>query len=593
MRRIIEAEQCCGCLACFDVCAKNAISVSTERGYSYPVINEDKCVNCKKCESVCPVLNHAENEDYDTCDPQVWAAWNASTQKLKDSTSGGMFVAMAESFIGKGGYVCGCEFSEDFKSCHHVVICGKDEIGRLTHSKYFQSDMRGAYSSILCLLKEGKEVLFCGTPCQAAALHRFVGEKWRDNLTIVDLFCKGVPSQVVHEKYLTMLERKHKSKIVYFRAKSKAKGWGKFFTEVKFSDGTTKYLRSPLDNLFVSQAIDVRPSCAACEYKGLDRVSDATIGDYWGITGLDPQKVSRGVSALLVSTEKGQRLVELMGDSIEKVPRTVFDVSNFRNPGFTQKIVLGSQYDAFYNDLETMPFERVIRKYAANNSIPAITWRKIKWGLSKLKGISIPKFLYINFMCPHVKRGKGAYIIPGPHTIFTFEKGSKLIIEHGKALINFRKPKGSNAEAWIQLGENATMMVHEGLDMRNCRFVVQSNAVLEIGDLEMNGLCNIVVRKRVTMGRDVMIARNVNIYDSDYHPFSLYDDIQTVATKPVVIQDHVWIGNGSYIMKGVTLGEGCVVSAASVVIKSVKPGSMVSGNPAKEMAKNIFWSKGH
>lgn len=593
MVNLLEKEQCCGCLACYDLCAKHAISVKIERGFVYPQIDTDKCVNCKQCEKVCPILNHVENEECDNYDPKVWAAWNTSEKTLNDSTSGGMFVAMAEAFLEKGGYVCGCEFSDNYKSCHHTIISEIDQLKRLVHSKYFQSDTRGIYSEILGLLKNGKEILFCGTPCQAAALHVFVGEKWRGNLTIVDLFCKGVPSQVVHEKYLTLLEQKNHSKILYFRSKSKAKGWGKFFTEIKFANGRTKYIRSPLDNLFVNQAIDVRPSCANCEYKGLDRVSDATIGDYWGITGLDRKIVSRGVSALVVNTEKGQKLVELMGDKIEKTPRTVFDVSNFRNPGFSQKVVLNEHYNDFYDELEEKTFAHVLKKYSVNNTLPAIMWRKLKWVLSKVKGISLSKFVYINFLCPHVQRGKGAFILPGPNTIFTFAKGSKLIVEQGKALINFRKPKGSSAEAWIQLGENATMIVHEGLDIRNCRFVVQKDGVLEIGDLEMNGLCNIVVRKKVTMGKGVMIARNVNIYDSDYHPFSLYDDVQKVATKPVVIQDHVWIGNGAYIMKGVTLGEGCVVSAASVVIKSVKPGSMVSGNPAKEVAKNIFWSKGH
>ena len=593
MRTVVDKEKCCGCLACADICPKKAISIVSDKGFKYPAVDEALCIDCKKCEKVCPVISKAENKDYDDFETVVWAAWNASEEKRKDSTSGGMFVEIAEKFIENKGYVCGCEFRGDFKSCRHVLISKDEDIRRVTHSKYFQSDLDGVYADILGILKAGNKVLFCGTPCQAAALYNFVGEKWRKDLTIVDLFCKGVPSQVVHEKYLNLLEQKAHSKIVYYRSKSKAKDWGKFFTEVKYENGAIKRIRSPLDNLFVTQALDVRPGCALCRYKGLDRVSDLTIGDYWGIAGIDKATVSKGVSALVVNTAKGQELVGLLGDSIEKEQRSIFDVSNFKNPGFSQQIKLGKKYDAFYNDLENQPIEKVIKKYAMNNSLPAIAWRKFKWGLSKFKGISWPKFIYINFLCSHVQRGRGAYIIPGPHTIFDFQKGSKLVVEHGKALINFRKPRGSKAEAWIQLNENAAMIIHEGLDMRNCRFVVQPNAVLEIGDLEMNGLCNIVVRKKVTIGRGVMAARDVNIYDSDYHPFSLYDDVQAVATKPVIIQDHVWIGNGASIMKGVTLGEGSVVSAGSVVIKSVKPRSMVSGNPAKEAAKDIFWSKGH
>ena len=433
--------------------------------------------------------------------------------------------------------------------------------------------------------------MFCGTPCQAAALYNYVGEKWRENLTIVDLFCKGVPSQKVHEKFLSMLEKQNNSKITYYRSKSKTKGWGKFYTEVHYANGKTEFIHSPLDNLFVTQALTVRPACANCAYKGLERVSDITIGDYWGITGIDRSIMKKGISAILVCTEKGQQLIDAVGDTIQKEIRSVFDVSGKKNPGFSEKIILGDRYYQFYDDLDKLPFKKIVKKYATNNSKPAIAWRKFKWICSKLPYISFTKLIYINFFCKHVQRGKRAIIIPGHNTVFEFQKGSKLIIEQGKAFINFRKPKGSKAEAWIQLNENATMIVHEGLDMRNCRFIVQKGATLEIGELEMNGLCNMVVRKSVKMGKGVMIARNVNIYDSDYHPFSLYDDVQQIVSKPVVIEDHVWIGNGSYITKGVTIGEGSVVSAASVVIKRVKPHTMVSGNPATEVAKDIFWGK--
>lgn len=593
MSFVIDKEKCCGCMACLDSCPKKAISKTIDKGFYYPIINESLCVGCNKCHAVCPMLNKIENDDYDDFDTSAYAAWNSSDEKLKDSTSGGMFVAFAEKFIENGGCVCGCEFASDFKSCHHSIISQKSEINRIIHSKYFQSDTSGIYQEIDRLLRNNTPVLFCGTPCQCAGLFNYIDQKNRDKLTIVDLFCKGVPSPIVHKKYVEILEKKARSKVSYFRSKSKVKGWGKFFTEVVFENGKTLFVRSPLDNLFVDKCLNVRPSCSACKYKGYDRVSDITIGDYWGVSGLDNEIVKKGVSALIINTEKGQQLIESLEDTIIKREKSVFEISNHRNPGFSKTIVLGKQYSNFYNDLEKKPFRKVIKKYASNNSKLAIAWRKFKWAFSKLKYVSIHKFIYLNFFCSHIKRKKGAYIIPGPHSIFEFEKGSELIVEKGRVQINCIKPKGSKVESWIQLNEGAKMIIHGSSDMRNSRFIVQKDAVLEIGDLEMNGLCNIVVRKNVKIGNGVMIARGVNIYDSDYHPFSLYDDIQTVSTKPVVIKDHVWIGNGASIMKGVTIGEGAVISARAVVVKNVKPRSMVFGNPAEEIAKDIYWSKGH
>lgn len=91
--------------------------------------------------------------------------------------------------------------------------------------------------------------------------------------------------------------------------------------------------------------------------------------------------------------------------------------------------------------------------------------------------------------------------------------------------------------------------------------------------------------QNVKIGNFVNIAWDCNILDRDYHAF----ESETEIIKPVVIEDHVWIGARSIILKGVTIGEGAVVAAGSVVTRDVPPKCLVAGNPAKVIKENVTW----
>ena len=117
------------------------------------------------------------------------------------------------------------------------------------------------------------------------------------------------------------------------------------------------------------------------------------------------------------------------------------------------------------------------------------------------------------------------------------------------------------------------------------------NAVVKIGDKTyINHDSEIRCRERVTIGNNVSIAYNVLIQDSDYH--TMYDEVGNPKpeTLPITIEDNVWIGAGAMILKGVTLGEGCVVAARSVVTKNTPPYSLVAGNPARVIKEHIVHS---
>lgn len=89
----------------------------------------------------------------------------------------------------------------------------------------------------------------------------------------------------------------------------------------------------------------------------------------------------------------------------------------------------------------------------------------------------------------------------------------------------------------------------------------------------------------VNIGLNCNISWDVCIMDRDYHKFNSPTEI----IKPVNIEDNVWIGCNCLIMKGVTIGEGAVVAAGSVVTKDVPPKTVVGGNPAKVIKEDIYW----
>jgi acetyltransferase-like isoleucine patch superfamily enzyme len=117
---------------------------------------------------------------------------------------------------------------------------------------------------------------------------------------------------------------------------------------------------------------------------------------------------------------------------------------------------------------------------------------------------------------------------------------------------------------------------------------------LVIGDNTFIGhACGFNAGRSIRIGRSCLLATGVLIYDADGHPLDAKRRRAGESTPPdaiasVVIGDDVWVGNGALILKGVTIGDGAVIAARSVVTKDVPPDTIVAGNPArviKELAR--------
>ena len=315
---ISNKEDCCGCNACGDICAHSAISFKTDHeGFWYPEVDKDKCVDCGLCEKVCPVIQPARNViRYEV--PIVYAAYAKDEEIRLDSTSGGLHSMFAQLFYAKNGFVGGAIY-QDNHLVKHIVSSDPAKLKEIRSSKYLQSNMEGQYKEVKRLLIEGKDVLYCGCPCQIQALHKFLRKDF-ENLTTCDFICRGVNSPKVFLKYMEMLEKEYGAKATKIKFKNKKWGWHNFSLRVNFANGK-EYCKDRWHDLFFIGYLlagnFTRPSCYNCHFKGFPQKADITLADFWGIENLDiKMDQDKGTSLVMINSEKGKRLFNAIKDKI-------------------------------------------------------------------------------------------------------------------------------------------------------------------------------------------------------------------------------------------------------------------------------------
>lgn len=355
---IDSAEKCCGCTACENICPHNAISMQPDNlGFLYPVVNNNRCVECGLCEKVCQfkeVYNRYENFS----SPQVYALRLLEEEQLTRSQSGGAFFAIASHFIKNGGFVYGAAFNEQWEVIHKRVDNLKD-LESLRLSKYVQSNLSNIFLSVRNDLKENKTVLFTGTACQIAGIKSYIPQRLHENLYCIDIICHGVPSPQIWKDYLHYLEKKYHSKIISACFRNKRFGWHGAKETFILENG--KELIRQTSNRLYFNGLSIRKSCASCKFTNLNRVGDITIGDFWGLPKDSPyEKDNRGLSLILINSLKGDYILQYIKKDCIIEPSTT---QKCLQPQLQYPARLSPLQDAFIKDYELYGFKYVGKKY--------------------------------------------------------------------------------------------------------------------------------------------------------------------------------------------------------------------------------------
>lgn len=603
MIEITRKEECCGCNACGDVCPKDAITFSVdEEGFWYPIVDKNKCVNCGLCDTICPLKTECKSRANNNKEPECFAAEHKSIEVIFNSTTGGMFTALADAMYTQKGYVGGAIHNDDF-SVSHFISNDRNDLIKLRRSKDLQSNAEGFHKRVKELLDDGNKVLVCGVPCQIAGLLNFLRKDY-ENLITVDLICAGVNSPKVWRKYLDYIEEKNGSKIVWTENKSKEYGWDKLTQKFVFENGE-EYFDTDKTSLFIHGYIVshlyCRPSCYECNFKGFPRMGDITIGDFWGITKYTKNHHSNmGTNLVMINSDKGKAYFDKIKKRIN-CEQTPMEWALSGNPLLVKPISkLSDKREAFFEDLDTMPFDQLIQKFepAKNSGIkaklmPLKAVAKFALHFAKVTRMQ-PKAVFQSIKYSGIKNlfhKKG--IICGTNCHINIAKTAKLNIDGVLTLGRKDKFPKSKLESRLFVGEGATLNILGEFKVdADCEIVIFNNAELTIHGSKLaysdaNEGLRIICGERIELMHDVGIGRNVMIRDTNGDHYMNTAGYR--PTRPVIIGEKAWLCESCTIMPGVKVGRGGIVGACSMVTKSVPAHTLVSGSPAEVVRENVLW----
>lgn len=363
MEEIVSKKMCTGCTACVNICPRKAIIMKVDSdGFKYPVIDQEKCINCGLCEKTCPVINTKSKDSLNIC----YVAYNKSFIERMNSSSGSIFSLIANYILNNRGIVIGAAFDNN-NHLRHIAIDKKEDLNPLRKSKYLQSDLNDIFKYIKDQTKT-RRVLFVGTPCQVAGLKAFM--KNNDNLITIDLCCHGVPSPKLFSKFVKELENKYNDKLINYDFRDNESGWDSYSNTFEFINNkiSERNKENNYMRLFLAN-VALRESCYNCNFKLGNKYSDITLGDYWGIKNYYPEMYNKeGVSAIIINTENGKQIFNSICSDINYKKCTIDEITN-GNPCLIESVKRPVNRDKFFNDIEKKSTNELVKKYIPKVSL--------------------------------------------------------------------------------------------------------------------------------------------------------------------------------------------------------------------------------
>ncbi len=361
MITITDKTKCSGCSACANICPKHCITMlPDDEGFLYPSVDKTKCIDCKICEKVCPFLKEG---DLRKSKPESYGVSIKEDTIRNESSSGGVFSALAIFVLQQGGVVYGCSMSDDMRSAIHIRVDSIEGLDKLRGSKYLQSTIGNIYYQVKVDLRSGKKVLFSGVPCQINGLKNYLGEEYQ-NLICVEVICHGTPSPALWKKYIDYLESKYNASVEFVNFRHKKNGWRGF--GLFFEGPRIKQYKSLHDDPYLImflRDICLRPSCYKCKAKEFESMADLTIADLWGVHEYAPELYDdKGMSLVLIQSKKGQQIFIEIQEEL-KSKEVPFDQAIKWNPSYCSSVNRPKERDVFFKDMNVYSFKNLQKKY--------------------------------------------------------------------------------------------------------------------------------------------------------------------------------------------------------------------------------------
>jgi coenzyme F420-reducing hydrogenase beta subunit len=350
-------SNCSGCSACYLICKFNAISMKiNEYGFYRPCVDEDKCTHCNLCNKVCmikegiPLVNEVANVN-------LYSAFTNENEIRHTSSSGGIGYEIARQGIKDGYDICGVIYDEKEHVAKHIVLNkeNKNKLSLLQGSKYIQSINAQAFKKI----SNSQKAIIFGTPCQIAGLDMILRKKGiRRNFILIDVFCHGVPTYNLWNKYLKFINDKYKvgefPKVLF---RNKKLGWHKYYINIYSEDNS--YIKfkefDPFLKLFCNAACNSL-SCYKCKFR-TKTASDIRLGDYWGKRH---NKDDSGYSMVATNTLAGLNCF----NKLENISAIITPRSEYKAQQ-TDEIEIPKFREKILNDLlkESINIKKIMRLY--------------------------------------------------------------------------------------------------------------------------------------------------------------------------------------------------------------------------------------